>query len=485
MPQLGRTQRERRLDFTVIGAVACLASIVIGVAGHAAIGDPAGAGEPVRDQLNVLGALTAAFLTVTLIGQAHLSRRAALPYASALAAAAAALCVLAVIRIDVLARDTPTLSTLALAHLLIVYVAWRRPDRPWLTLIAGSFIVIALLIGPADSEQSDLYDRPRLLGAVAGAAGLALVIARWQQLGRRLTVGQAAVGVYLVPSSLAQLSMAVSAHTSDVTYWTGMVLHCSAGLTAAMVVVVLISITPATARASRRRRRREQRRLVQRMLDGDVQLGVSFEAVYDSRSGRPAGHEALVRFPVSQYLAGCSEWRQAARRIGAGEQLERVVARQVVDAAGALPVGQGLWCRMPLGAVTDEHCQQLLCDAAAHHGVVIVELSDPDPQKLAALAGHRQTLAARGVQVAVDETWLDEAPEHLRAGPDFIKVDARHSVEELDELAGYADMIGARLVAEHVPDQATLGRLADRGVRFGRGPRLTAGESQLALFGES
>jgi EAL domain-containing protein (putative c-di-GMP-specific phosphodiesterase class I) len=202
---------------------------------------------------------------------------------------------------------------------------------------------------------------------------------------------------------------------------------------------------------------------------------IAFQPVVEVATGRVAGYEALSRFDDADTAGMFAD----AALSGRGVELELLAVRAALsalrDSPLDVPVGVNL---SPDALLTPGVLDLLTAPRAQSIGVEITEhrpVADYD-----ALLAAREELRAAGVPVSVDDAGAGYASlQHvLRLRPDVVKLDAAIvSGVHLDPakqalitaLAGFADEIGAAVIAEGVETTDERDALARRGVGFGQG----------------
>jgi EAL domain-containing protein (putative c-di-GMP-specific phosphodiesterase class I) len=211
-------------------------------------------------------------------------------------------------------------------------------------------------------------------------------------------------------------------------------------------------------------------------LRGDV-MRVVYQPIVDLRTMRITAAEALARFDGSS--AGPASWFGDAARVGLGLELELAAITRALAGLDALPAS----VRLSLNASAEMVASRRLLDLLAGGVGARVQLEitergriDDYGKLLRALDDHR----ALGVRVAVDDAAAGYSGlRHiLRVAPDVIKLDitltrdihidpAREALTE--SLVGFADRVGACLVAEGIESQGELDKLAQLGLTEGQG----------------
>ena len=222
----------------------------------------------------------------------------------------------------------------------------------------------------------------------------------------------------------------------------------------------------------------DQRR-VERIADviAGEQLAVALQPIFELRSRRPRGFEALARFP-SDPSRGPDVWFAEARRAGMGEELELLAVRRALAVLDR--VGDGAFLAInvsPATAEVDALCEQL--DGLAP-GRVVLEITEHAPvDDYRALRRALARLRALGVRVAVDDcgAGFSSLSHVTQLAPEFLKLDGvlcrdlRSPVQSAlaRALVTFAADIGSTVVAEGIEHDEDLAVLRELGVPLGQG----------------
>jgi EAL domain-containing protein (putative c-di-GMP-specific phosphodiesterase class I)/DNA-binding NarL/FixJ family response regulator len=230
-----------------------------------------------------------------------------------------------------------------------------------------------------------------------------------------------------------------------------------------------------------------------RLLDGirrviDEHLFVTvFQPIVDLREVRTVGVEALTRF-FAEPVQGPVRWFADAELAGLRAELELAAARAALTHLS--DIGSDMFIALNLSPATLTHCGPLFDDADGRRLVVeITEHAAIDDYD--ALASYLAPVRDRGTRVAVDDAGAGFASlrHALQLSPDFIKLDVsltrgidsdrrRHALAA--GLIGFADELGAAVVAEGIETRAELDTFRELGVQYGQGYFIAA-PGQLPL----
>ena len=222
---------------------------------------------------------------------------------------------------------------------------------------------------------------------------------------------------------------------------------------------------------------RERRRRIEAFVAGDG-VDLVYQPIFDLRSGRPVGAEALARFAVAA-MGGPDVWFAEAADMGLGIELEMTAVRLAVEALDTLDPALTLGINVSPEACCSRELRELIGSIEAHR--IVLEITEHAPvadygQLLGALAPLRD----RGVRLAIDDACSGYASlRHvLYLRPDTIKLDitltrgierdpARRSL--VDAIVGFAPSVGAEVLAEGIETAEQLRALTRSGVALGQG----------------
>jgi EAL domain-containing protein (putative c-di-GMP-specific phosphodiesterase class I) len=225
---------------------------------------------------------------------------------------------------------------------------------------------------------------------------------------------------------------------------------------------------------------------VREVLDRD-DIDIEFQPVFDLTDCRIVSLEALARF-WTEPMRSPSAWFAEATEVGLGVELELAAIRSALQRLDEFPPEVALALNVSPTTALDHRFSELLLDVA---GRVVIEITEhaqvDDYEELQrALAPLRQ----RGAQVAFDDVGAGFANlRHiLRLAPDIVKLDlsltqeiARDPAREAlaSSLVGFAEGVGASIVAEGISSDEDLALLRALGVAYGQGFYLARPSSLL------
>lgn len=206
-------------------------------------------------------------------------------------------------------------------------------------------------------------------------------------------------------------------------------------------------------------------------------LAAAYQPIVRLVDGALAGVEALARFP-GRKAPPPERWFAAAHGLHLGVDLELLAARRALAGLDRLPAGiplsvnaSPLAVELPgFGELLGAYADRVVLELTEHHRVL-------DYGKLRAVLAP---LRAAGLRVAVDDAGAGFASlRHiLQVRPDVIKLD-RSLIAGIDRdprrrslaaaLLGFADGLGAVLVAEGIETADERRVVTDLGIAFGQG----------------
>lgn len=212
-------------------------------------------------------------------------------------------------------------------------------------------------------------------------------------------------------------------------------------------------------------------------------FAVAYQPMFDLRSGRCLGIEALARFP--EPFTRPERAFAAAATVGLDFELERLVIRQAWQVLPRLAAGQFLALNVSPGALL-ELARRAHDDHNLRLAQVVVEVTEHAAvEAYAALRAELTPLRQRGLRIAVDDAGNGYASlRHvLEMRPDFIKLDRWliHGIADdssrrvaVSAFVAIARELGSTVVAEGVErpeDLSAVGKLgldAAQGYLLGR-----------------
>lgn len=238
-------------------------------------------------------------------------------------------------------------------------------------------------------------------------------------------------------------------------------------------------------RLQRERDEEHERQAVARrflpLVDGTLRRTV-LQPIVELASGRTVGYEALARFREATGAARRpDEVFAQAHTLGLGVRLEQAAARSALQLLPLLPAGAYLSVNLSPRALLDPATYDLLSGVLVAGRPVVLELTEhQDVADYAVLVRRLDALRAQGMRLAVDDTGSGFASlQHVvRLRPDVVKLDiafvrgvhrhpARRAVARA--MIGFAQEIGADLVAEGVEGPAECDEMVRLGARYGQG----------------
>jgi EAL domain-containing protein (putative c-di-GMP-specific phosphodiesterase class I) len=224
----------------------------------------------------------------------------------------------------------------------------------------------------------------------------------------------------------------------------------------------------------------EKRRLewsrIRAILDRD-DVYVEFQPVFDLLDCSIVSLEALARF-WTEPMRPPSVWFAEANEVGLGAELELAAIRSALQRIDEFPVGVGLALNVSPATALDPRFCELLLDVAERVVIEITEHAQVDDYD--ALASALAPLRERGAQLAIDDVGAGFANlRHiLRLAPDIVKLDLSLTQEISRDparkalatsLVGFAEGVGAAIVAEGISSDEDLTLLRALGVDYGQG----------------
>jgi EAL domain-containing protein (putative c-di-GMP-specific phosphodiesterase class I) len=215
---------------------------------------------------------------------------------------------------------------------------------------------------------------------------------------------------------------------------------------------------------------------IRSILDRD-DVDVEFQPVFDLLDCRIVSLEALARF-WTEPMRPPSAWFAEAIEVGLGVELELAAIRHALERLEEIPADIALAINVsPATALEPQFCE-LLQDVAERIVIEITEHAQVDDYDVlrAALAPLRE----RGAKLAIDDVGAGFANlRHiLRLAPDLVKLDlsltqeiSRDPAREAlaSSLVGFAEGVGASIVAEGISSDEDLALLRSLGVDYGQG----------------
>jgi EAL domain-containing protein (putative c-di-GMP-specific phosphodiesterase class I) len=224
----------------------------------------------------------------------------------------------------------------------------------------------------------------------------------------------------------------------------------------------------------------EKRRLewsrIQGVLDRD-DIEVEFQPVFDLVDCKIVSLEALARF-WTEPMRSPAVWFAEATDVGLGVELELAAIRSALQRLDDFPPGVAVALNVSPTTALDARFCGLLFDVADRVVIEITEHAQVDDYD--ALQAALAPLRERGAQLAIDDVGAGFANlRHiLRLAPDLVKLDlsltqeiSRDPAREAlaSSLVGFAEGVGASIVAEGISSDEDLTLLRALGVDYGQG----------------
>ncbi|MBV8959500.1 MAG: EAL domain-containing protein [Actinobacteria bacterium] len=213
---------------------------------------------------------------------------------------------------------------------------------------------------------------------------------------------------------------------------------------------------------------------LERVLGGTGGFGVVYQPIFDLRTERLVGVEALARLTrVPQLPARC--WLAQADSLGLGIHLQLAIVRRVLTDLARIPSSLTVSVNLTADAIADPRLLPVLRTVGVDACRMIVEVVADGHTDWSALAPPLARLRHLGVRTAVNDAVVRELPGLL---PDIIKLDPS-VVRDVDSeprcqaLAGalmlVAEDLDAVVCAEAIESAAELRYLRRLGVQLGQG----------------
>lgn len=215
---------------------------------------------------------------------------------------------------------------------------------------------------------------------------------------------------------------------------------------------------------------------VRDVLDRE-EIDIEFQPVFDLADCSIVSLEALARF-WTEPMRSPSAWFAEANEVGLGVELELAAIKSALRRIDDFPPEVALALNVSPTTALDRRFCELLLDVADRVVIEITEHAQVDDYEelQRALAPLRQ----RGAKVAIDDVGAGFANlRHiLRLSPDIVKLDlsltqeiARDPAREAlaTSLVGFAEGVGASIVAEGISSDEELALLRALGVAYGQG----------------
>lgn len=205
---------------------------------------------------------------------------------------------------------------------------------------------------------------------------------------------------------------------------------------------------------------------------------MAMQPIVNIEIGQVRGFEALARFPLESGW-NPQQWFAEAERVGLGVDLEASAVAAGLAALPQLPAGSLMSVNVSADALRRGDVLEML--TGEHAGRLVVELTEHTRiDDYGPLANELSALRGAGARLAVDDAGSGWAGlEHILAlQPEVLKLDralvtdvGRHPGRQamVEAMLGFADRMGATLVAEGVETEGELHSLASLGVVYAQG----------------
>jgi EAL domain-containing protein (putative c-di-GMP-specific phosphodiesterase class I) len=226
-------------------------------------------------------------------------------------------------------------------------------------------------------------------------------------------------------------------------------------------------------------KRRVEWSRIRSILDRD-NVDIEFQPVFDLLDCKIVSLEALARF-WTEPMRPPSAWFAEATEVGLGVELELAAIRSALQRLDEIPSDIALAINVSPATALDPQFCDLLFDVADRIVIEITEHAQVDDYDK--LRSALSPLRERGAQLAIDDVGAGFANlRHiLRLGPDLLKLDlsltqeiSRDPAREAlaSSLVGFAEGVGASIVAEGISSDEDLTLLRSLGVDYGQGYHL-------------
>jgi EAL domain-containing protein (putative c-di-GMP-specific phosphodiesterase class I) len=204
-------------------------------------------------------------------------------------------------------------------------------------------------------------------------------------------------------------------------------------------------------------------------------LTTVFQPIIDLRSGRPAGFEALTRFPAGRP----DEWFARAAEADLAVPLELAAVDAAVRHVPELPEGTYLAVNVSPGTLCTPQFEARAAELPLHR--LVLELTEQtEVSSYSDLAARVDWIRGRGGRVAVDDAGAGYAglQRIVTISPDILKLDSHFTRGVVDDAARqamaaamgwFAERIDAKLVVEGVETRDELEALQRLGVEYVQG----------------
>lgn len=217
------------------------------------------------------------------------------------------------------------------------------------------------------------------------------------------------------------------------------------------------------------------------LISGVIERGgprMAMQPIVDLGTRRVRGFEALARFPEH---AGWTPhtWFAEAEAVGLGAELEASAIRAALRALPLLPDGVLMSVNVSASSLRRGEILEML--AGSDSPRLVVELTEHTRiDDYDALADELALIRAAGARVAVDDAgsgWagleriLELQPEVLKLDRALVSGVHRHPGRQamVEAMRGFAERMGATLIAEGIEEPGELRTVGELGVLYGQG----------------
>ncbi|WP_354191638.1 EAL domain-containing protein [Arthrobacter sp. UYCu712] len=209
-------------------------------------------------------------------------------------------------------------------------------------------------------------------------------------------------------------------------------------------------------------------------------LVTAFQPIRELSTGAVIGVEAFTRFG-NDGSDTAEEWFVAAAEARLGSELEFAALECALTAAQRLPAHLYVALKLSPSTCLDPLLPEFLGESALSPCHIVLQLTDAlTPEQPAALVSALAPLRREGVRLEVDHvgSYFDSIRHVRQLEPDIIKLDRdliagidadalRHAFGEA--MTGFAEQLGAALIAEGIETSNELAAVARLGVTAGQG----------------
>ena len=221
-----------------------------------------------------------------------------------------------------------------------------------------------------------------------------------------------------------------------------------------------------------------RRRVIERirLVIDEALFDTVFQPIIRLSDKQIMGHEALTRFRSGETQRP-DLWFAEAQQVGLRPELEVATARAAVERF--LAGGAGGFLSLNVSPDMLPECSEMTGRMKGEN--VVVEVTEHSAiEDYDALQPALNALRERGIRIAVDDAGAGFASlrHALQLDPDYIKLDVSLT-QSIDHdrkrralaagMVGFANELGAKIVAEGIEEQAELETLRELGVPLGQG----------------